>query len=280
MEASAASESQRSEREVLGEEMRANALSLPEQAQVIEIASSEEFEFAAEWLRSVLVPLKDQIRQTFRPHIQRAHELHRMLCADEKRFMEPIERAEAIVKTTMGGYHARVESERRAAEQRARIEQDARETLERARAASTVIAGAISYAAECLEVDREREEAAKQAAEAGDDQVAAALREEVGKHDDVEPPPPPQPTLFVEPLPATSVPEKPRADGASVKVLYGARLTNADACFEAAYRNPALRSLWKFDQTAANQMAKAQRERFAIPGVELVKESSVAIRRR
>lgn len=265
--------------DVLSEETRSSALTLPEQAALISIDTSAEFEFAGEWIRDVVIPLHEQIRATFRPHISRAHELHRMLIADEKRFLEPVERAELAVKRTMAGYHERVERERQAAERRAREERERRERQATIERGVYLAAVAIAQVGE-LKLERDEiEAAARRAEKAGDSEAAEALRDEAQR---VEPTIQPEPApLFVEPTPISAAPEPPRVDGTSVRALWRAEVTDFPALVRYVAQHPEHMGLLKPDQSALDRLAKALREGLrSIPGVRPVKESSVAVRRR
>lgn len=68
------------------------------------------------WIRGV----QDEIRGTFRPHIQMANQQHKSLIATEKRFLDPLAQAELTLKSKIGEYNRQVEADRRAAEELAR----------------------------------------------------------------------------------------------------------------------------------------------------------------
>jgi len=105
------------------------------QANTFLIASAETYAEAATWLRDVIVPLKRRITETFRPRIQQAHQLHKGLCDDERRFLAPVEGAERVLKGKLTTWdeaqaHQRREAEAAAQRERERLEQAARRQAE------------------------------------------------------------------------------------------------------------------------------------------------------
>ncbi len=93
------------------------------QAKAFEVASQEEFDAAAEFLR-IVKALQDEVRETFGEPKKKAHEAHRAVVAAEKKHLKPLLDAEQTVKGRMGDWHraeqARIAEARRKAEAEAR----------------------------------------------------------------------------------------------------------------------------------------------------------------
>lgn len=102
-------------------------------ANEISIDSSDAYTKAAKWLQERVLPLKKQISETFRPRITQAHELHKGLLADEKRFLAPVEGAERVVRGKIAAYEEQQRQRQREAEETARRERQRLEDEERAR---------------------------------------------------------------------------------------------------------------------------------------------------
>jgi len=62
--------------------------------------------------------LRDKIKGTFRPIIEKAFAAHKEAVAQEKRYLGPLDTAEGIIKGKMGGYLDELERQRRAEEAR------------------------------------------------------------------------------------------------------------------------------------------------------------------
>lgn len=105
---------------------------------------------------------KRQVNELFNPRIAQAHDLHSGLCADKRRFLEPLSQAEEVCQAAVATYHEVKETERlrllaeererdRIAEvERARLELDLQEQTENdsINAADRVVDEAIAEAAE------------------------------------------------------------------------------------------------------------------------------------
>src|SRR5678816_4661070 len=91
---------------------------------------------AARWLQDAVLPIKRRIADTFRPRIQQAHELHKGLVADERRFLAPVEGAERVVRGKLAEYEELQRRRQREAEEAARRERERLEREERERVAA------------------------------------------------------------------------------------------------------------------------------------------------
>lgn len=111
-------------------ELEVRALDWPTQARALSIATARDFEDAAEMLKGIK-SLAREIEDTFGPHKQRAHELHRGICQEESKAKAPLVEAERILKRSMADYHEAQERIRREEQRRLEAEARAREEAER-----------------------------------------------------------------------------------------------------------------------------------------------------
>lgn len=115
---------------VNGERVTQRALSMPEQARAVRITDPASYERACDFLKGVKA-LREEISETFDPHIKRAYEAHRALCAEKKDAEAPLAEAERIVKNGLVAYdqaqeRIRREEQRRLEDQARREEEDRR----------------------------------------------------------------------------------------------------------------------------------------------------------
>lgn len=96
----------------------------------IAISNAEEYARAADFLRDCKTMQKD-IRETMDPAIKKAHEAHKAVTGIRSKLLDPIDRAESLVKRKMATYSD--EQERIAAEARRKAEAEARRVAEEAR---------------------------------------------------------------------------------------------------------------------------------------------------
>lgn len=96
--------------QTIGLEVRADALS---------VTNDEEYQDAAEFLK-VLKDQAGKVRDFFKPIKDAAHKAHKEICDREKMMLEPLTRAESVIKKAASGYLADQERKRREAEERAR----------------------------------------------------------------------------------------------------------------------------------------------------------------
>lgn len=103
-----------------------DALTAPQYAKSLTVSDQQSLDVANGFLRDVKA-IGAKIAETFDPQISKAHELHRSLLAEKKKYTAPLDEAERIVKRTIAGYLAEEDRKRREAEaERARIEAEAR----------------------------------------------------------------------------------------------------------------------------------------------------------
>jgi hypothetical protein len=103
---------------------------MPEQARGLTITDSVTYARACEFLKAVK-GLRQEIAETFDPHINRAFVAHRALCAEKKSAETPLADAERIVKDAMTAWDREQDQIRRA--EQARLEAAARRHEEDAR---------------------------------------------------------------------------------------------------------------------------------------------------
>lgn len=108
--------------------LKTEAISLEVRADALSVTNDEEYQDAAEFLKT----LKNQagkIKDFFKPLKEAAHKTHKELCDREKLMLDPIAKAEFVVKKAVAGYLAEQERKRKEAEERA--QKAAREEVDR-----------------------------------------------------------------------------------------------------------------------------------------------------
>jgi len=200
----------------------------------------DEYERAASLLKGIKA-LRQRIADTFNPHIDRAHKAHKALVQEKATAEAPLTEAEAIVKRSLVTYQT--EQDRKAREEARRIEEENRRAEE----------------------TRRLEEAAaleRVASDTGDESMRATAYE-----------------VMDAPIAVTAAPVQratPKVAGISYRDTYSARVTNPAKLIAFVARNPQFANLLTPNQTALNQLARAQKEMLQIDGVEVVKERVAA----
>ncbi len=77
----------------------------------MEVADTGTLERAYAFLKTVLVPLRKEIKSTFGPIKTKAHETWKETVNQEKRYLEPVEEAERIIRKKAGTYELQREQE-------------------------------------------------------------------------------------------------------------------------------------------------------------------------
>lgn len=100
----------------------AKALTFPDQARALCISDAATYQGACEFLKGVKA-LRDEIAETFDPHIKRAHEAHKALLREKSEAEAPLADAERIAKSALVAYDREQERIRRdeAARQQAEL---------------------------------------------------------------------------------------------------------------------------------------------------------------
>lgn len=216
------------------------ALAWPDRARAVTIADDASYTRAAELLKGIKA-LRGRIADTFDSHIKRAFESHKALVREKAEAEAPLTEAEAIVKRSLVTYQQ--EQDRKAREEARRLEEAARQQEE----------------------TRRLEEAAaieRVAAETGDEAMRATAHEVLEA---------PVAAVVVRPAPAT-----PKIAGISYRDTYSARVVNVSKLIAFVARNPQFANLLTPNQTALNQLARAQKAMLQIDGVEVVTERVAA----
>jgi hypothetical protein len=89
------------------------ALSIPERANQIQITDHDSYEQAAEFLKSIKA-MKTQIEDHHKPFIKAAFKAHKEAKSAEKKFTDPLNIAERIIKSKIGVYAMEQERKRKA----------------------------------------------------------------------------------------------------------------------------------------------------------------------
>ncbi len=144
----------------------------------IKITNDEENKKATEFMKAVK-KLSKMVKESFQPHIQKAHSLWKGLITEQNKHLKPLEEAERLVKQKVAEYYKIIEEQRK---------EEERKALEKAR----------------KEEEKRKKQLEKKIAKAeaeGDDWTAEALKEE-------------KETVFVAPTPVNI--EKPKEEGVTV----------------------------------------------------------------
>ena len=103
------------------------ALSLPDRAKAIIVNSDDTYKEAGEFLRDIKT-LHKAITEHHDPMIKAAHEAHRVSIAAKKKFTDPLDEAERLVKPKMAIYVREIELAKQ--KEREKLEREAREKAE------------------------------------------------------------------------------------------------------------------------------------------------------
>lgn len=109
------------------EQVEQKALSVPDQAKALTVASNDDF-LKGETLLATCKQLETEIHSAFDPIVEKAHQAHKEAVAQRKRYLDPIEEGRRILKGKMITYTQEQERIRR--EEQARLEAEARKRAE------------------------------------------------------------------------------------------------------------------------------------------------------
>lgn len=210
-------------------------------APIIEpIKTPAQYEGMAGLLKGVKA-YRDRVETFFEPHKRRAREAWQGLVDEEKKALAPALKAEDEIKRELTTYHTEQEKLRLAEERRLQDEARQREEARRLDEAAAM--------------EREAERT-------GDADLRDQARE-----------------LINEPVATPSVHLEsfvPKVGGLSFRESYTAKVTDLKKLIKWVAKNIQNANLLLPNQTALNQMAKAQRENLKIDGVEAVKGKAPA----
>jgi len=100
------------------------------EAKAISVTDNDTYSMACDFLKG-LKAIEKEINDTFDPIIKKQFEAHKEAVAQKKRHLEPIQRAEALVKPKLGAYVEEQEQIRREEERRLEAEARRREEEQR-----------------------------------------------------------------------------------------------------------------------------------------------------
>lgn len=130
--------------------LKTQTIDLEVRADALVVTNDEEYRDAAEFLK-VLKDQSGKVKDFFKPLKDAAHKAHKEVCDREKMMLEPLTRAEAVIKRVAGGYLAEQERKRREAEERAWQAAKAEADRRLAEAAALENEGKIEAAAAAME---------------------------------------------------------------------------------------------------------------------------------
>lgn len=131
-------------------DLKSQAINFEVRAEALVVSNDEEYQDAVALLKS----LKEQsakVTDFFKPIKDAAHKAHKEVCNREKLLLDPLTKAESVIKKAVGDYLTEQERKRKAAEARAR--QAAKEEADRrlAEAAALENEGKIEEASAAME---------------------------------------------------------------------------------------------------------------------------------
>lgn len=219
-------------------DLERRVLSLPDQARSLKVYDQETYNLATGRLRGC-VSLRIEIVDHHKDMKSKAYQAHQAVCAAEKKLLDPVAEAEAILKHSIAVFETeqkRIEDERRRQA----------EAEERARA----------------EAEREREIEAAEAAGADAEEVAAICAEPLP----LKAPTLPEPTFQ-------------RARGISTANPWKAECTSLQLLVRAIAKGEANIGLVMVNQPALNALARSTRGTLTVPGIKFFSEANVRARR-
>lgn len=231
---------------IVPKDLETAAVTWPERAQAMVIASQEDYDQAGALRRDVLKVLRQQIVAHHQPLKQAADEAHKKIVAAEKRLLAPIDQADKILEEKRLVYYTQKERERLAEE--ARLAEIARKEEDDRKLAAAA--------------------AAEQAGVAPED-VDAMLEQE-----STAPPPAAPPTVVKS--------QGISIRGTWKRQLLGAtdaeRLKNLLLVVRHVAKHPYLIGLLEFNQSGANSEAKASKGMVQVPGTRVYEDKSEVVR--
>jgi len=215
------------------------ALTWPARARTVQVYDIHSQRRAVE----ALLQIKEHLRavaDAYNPHIARLHAAHKELLASRKEVETPLVEAEALIKAALSAYD--IEQAKERAEAQERLRRDA--------------------------VAQEEQRRLDEAARLKDEAAATGNLDLL--HDAA--------ALLEQPVevPAIFVPEPAPIAGIQHRETWRAEVKDLRALIGCVAARPDLTHLLQANQTALNQMARAQRDRLALDGVVAVRVHTVA----
>ncbi len=224
-------------------------------AQAALVRNNDEY-MAASGMLIAITGLRDEIAATFNPHIKAAHDLHKALLTQRKKFDEPLDLAETLLKQRVGKFLQEEERKRRDEERRLqeqeRLRAEAEEKERKRQAQEQALADAI---------------AAEQAGNAGAaEKILTVAAEEAAA---------PAPVYVAPVVIASSV---PRISGMSLRETWSATVTDLMALVKAVAAGTVPLEAVAADMVFLRRQATALKGNLRYPGVQSVSSSSMAVR--
>jgi hypothetical protein len=218
------------------------ALTWPERARGAAVVDAESYGRASELLKGIKA-LRQEIADTFDPHVKRAHDAHRALLKEKADAEAPLTEAERIIKAALVAYNTEQERLRR-------IEQERLEREAKAKADEEALARAAAMEQE------------------GRDFGDPALVEEAHQllTEQLAAPPPPVAVARTTPTVA----------GIVHRTTWSARVVDLIALVKFVAANPSHIGLLQANQAALNAQARSLKAAMRLPGVQAVPTQDVA----
>lgn len=219
--------------------INSEATSLAEQAKSLVVVDNTSCEYAGEMLLTI-ASMRKRVADHHADVIAKAHAAHKAAIAARDSVDKPLELAERELRGKVSGYVALVR--RRQEEERRAAEEQARRERE-------------------AEIEAAAEQAEAEGASA--QEVAAIIQ-----HAEMAP--------LVAPVPVV---QAPQMQGVSTREKWEARVTNPHQFFAAAAQRSEWQVFFKIDFAALNKWAALTKGNAQIPGVQVYRADSIAVRR-
>lgn len=104
-------------------DVKTTALSFPARAGILEVVNQASLTIAEAFVKDARA-MMEKIRETFNPQIDKANKLHKSLIAERDKFLDPLERAEKIVRPKIAQYLYEEDQKRLAAARAAQMAEE------------------------------------------------------------------------------------------------------------------------------------------------------------
>lgn len=261
---------------------------LPGQAELVEVVDQPSYEFANQFVREVILPVRDRAKEIIDPYTEAGNIFHKAMVSLRKLVTEPgnkqssspVEHAIRIIDGRCMAYNQDQEWLRREAEAREAAERERLELKAKCEAVWSTIWWLAAAVAEAELKKAELAKIAETAEQEGDKEAAEAIREEMQT---APLPPPLEPEIVIPPMaPPAVLPDKPKAEGTSLRKNFKARLASIMSLVAFVAQHPEHHGLLLLNQTAADKLAKAYEEKLGqiIPGLEAWNDAGISRKRR
>jgi hypothetical protein len=242
------------------------SIALRDQAKAIVVRDQETHDAAAE-LYLGLSALEKEINAVHDPAISAAHASHKAALAAKAKSADPVAEAKKIIKPKITAWEDEQERIRQELERKAR-EEAQRKADEEARIAREAAEAEYRRLAAIEEEERLRLAAEAERAGATEEQVAEILETPITTELN-EPLIPYIPPPVIMP---TIAPIFKKTAGFTSRVAYSAEVVDLNELIRVAAGNRFFAQYLQVNQTAINNLARASKEAFTLPGCRLIKE--------